>query len=59
MVRAFSRENTPNFDKEISFPLEEVGRLKNNPFVWSQHPTPKHIIIVVIYYIKKTAFDQN
>lgn len=53
MARAFSRENTPSFEKEIGFPLEEVGGLKNNPFVWSQHPSPKHIIIVVTYYIKK------
>ena len=53
MARAFSRENTPSFDKELSFPLEELAGLKNNPFVWSQYPSPKHIIIVVIYYIKK------
>lgn len=40
------------------FPYQNWESYKNSPFVLSQHPSLKHIIIIVIYFIKNT-FDQN
>lgn len=49
-------EYIPVLMKRSAFPYKnrESYYYKNNPFVWSQHPLLKHIIIVVIYFIKKT-----
>lgn len=46
-------EYIPVLMKRSAFPYKSYY-YKNNPFVWSQHPLLKHIIIVVIYFIKKT-----